>query len=261
MHSKLNRAAIFSFSASLLTLASFTASAQRPFANPNYITAAQLKTYLTFVASDEMEGRDTPSRGLDITAMFIAAHLERWGLKPGGDAGTYFQKIPLVMGRPKVLTDKVAASLSGKDLAYGDDFICAASNGEATGKLVYGGSGWYVKAKNMDPYAAVNVSGKIVVLNQGSTFSAPGMLRSEMTGVAGQDYIDPVSYAKSKGATGIIYVTSKSGLSSWARTKSSSEGSQGGYQMEGRRVAVIPSLPVIYASEKLCGQLFESEKT
>ncbi len=29
------------------------------------ISANQIKDYLTFIASDEMEGRDTPSRGLD----------------------------------------------------------------------------------------------------------------------------------------------------------------------------------------------------
>ena len=32
------------------------------------INAGQLRAYLSFIASDEMEGRDTPSRGLDITA-------------------------------------------------------------------------------------------------------------------------------------------------------------------------------------------------
>ena len=57
------------------------------------ITAAQLKDYLYFVASDEMEGRDTPSRGLDITAKFIAMQLSRWGFKPAGDNGTFLQKI------------------------------------------------------------------------------------------------------------------------------------------------------------------------
>ena len=36
------------------------------------ISAAQLRNYLSFIASDEMEGRDTPSRGLDTTAKFIA---------------------------------------------------------------------------------------------------------------------------------------------------------------------------------------------
>ena len=59
------------------------------------ISAAQLKNYLSFIASYEMEGRDTPSRGLDTTAKFIAMNLERWGFKPAGDDGTFFQKIVL----------------------------------------------------------------------------------------------------------------------------------------------------------------------
>ena len=32
------------------------------------VTAKQLSEYLHFIASDEMEGRDTPSRGLDLTS-------------------------------------------------------------------------------------------------------------------------------------------------------------------------------------------------
>src|SRR5688500_7384474 len=59
------------------------------------ITAAQMRDYLYFIASDEMEGRDTPSRGLDLTAKFIAMQLSRWGFKPAGDNGTFFQKIAL----------------------------------------------------------------------------------------------------------------------------------------------------------------------
>lgn len=59
------------------------------------VTAKQLSDYLYFVASDEMEGRDTPSRGLDTTAKFIALNLSRWGFKPAGDDGTFFQKIAL----------------------------------------------------------------------------------------------------------------------------------------------------------------------
>jgi hypothetical protein len=40
-----------------------------------HITAEQLKDYLDFIASDELEGRDTPSRGPDIAAKFIALNL------------------------------------------------------------------------------------------------------------------------------------------------------------------------------------------
>lgn len=64
------------------------------------ITATQMKDYLYFIASDEMEGRDTPSRGLDTTAKFIALNLSRWGFKPAGDDGTFFQTIGLKRNLP-----------------------------------------------------------------------------------------------------------------------------------------------------------------
>jgi hypothetical protein len=66
-----------------------------PLAELTRLPLRQLRNYLTFIASDEMEGRDTPSRGLDTTAKFIAMNLERWGFKPAGDDGTFFQKIAL----------------------------------------------------------------------------------------------------------------------------------------------------------------------
>src|SRR5687767_6315348 len=48
------------------------------------ITAAQIRDYLSFISSDALEGRDTPSRGLDIAAHYLATNLSRWGLKPAG---------------------------------------------------------------------------------------------------------------------------------------------------------------------------------
>ena len=62
------------------------------------ISANQLREYLSFIASDEMEGRDTPSRGLDTTAKFIAMNLDRWGFNPAGDDGTFFQHLALRRG-------------------------------------------------------------------------------------------------------------------------------------------------------------------
>src|SRR5690242_18506013 len=51
------------------------------FGSVESITAEQLKGFLTFLASDELEGRDTPSRGLDTAAKFVAFNLSRWGFK------------------------------------------------------------------------------------------------------------------------------------------------------------------------------------
>lgn len=54
------------------------------------IAASSLQGHLSFLASDLLEGRDTPSRGLDLAAEYIASQFRRAGLEPLGDEG-YFQ--------------------------------------------------------------------------------------------------------------------------------------------------------------------------
>ena len=56
----------------------------------DHLTANSLKADVSFLASDALEGRDTPSKGLDIAAEYIAAQFRRAGLEPVGDDG-YFQ--------------------------------------------------------------------------------------------------------------------------------------------------------------------------
>src|SRR2546423_15192317 len=63
------------------------------------ITAATLSERLHFVASDALDGRDTPSPGLDETAHFIADNIKRWGIKPAGDQRTYLPRIPVRRAR------------------------------------------------------------------------------------------------------------------------------------------------------------------
>ena len=54
------------------------------------LTANGLKADVSFLASDELEGRGTPSKGLDVAAEYIAAQYRRAGLEPVGD-NDYFQ--------------------------------------------------------------------------------------------------------------------------------------------------------------------------
>ncbi|MEQ1934367.1 MAG: peptidase M28, partial [Fimbriimonadaceae bacterium] len=81
----------------LLAVASSFALAQAPkagakapkYGEPSAITSGRLKTHLEFIADDLLEGRDTPSRGLDIAALYLSSQLKLWGVQPGGDNGTY----------------------------------------------------------------------------------------------------------------------------------------------------------------------------
>lgn len=54
------------------------------------VSADDMRGHLSFISSDALEGRRTPSRGLDIAAEYIAAQFRRAGLEPAGDDG-YFQ--------------------------------------------------------------------------------------------------------------------------------------------------------------------------
>ncbi|MCI0523866.1 MAG: hypothetical protein L0Y75_01255, partial [Acidobacteria bacterium] len=134
------------------------------FGDVEAITAAQLKDYLYFVASDEMEGRDTPSRGLDLTAKFIAMNLSRWGVKPVGTDGTYFQKFGLTSRR--LSPEQTVASVDGQSFKIGEDFITPPLwyPGSANGQIVYAGHGCVVKAKNINAYEGVDVKDKIMLV-------------------------------------------------------------------------------------------------
>src|SRR5882724_9626434 len=62
----------------------------------DHVSADSLRGHLSFIASDALEGRNTPSKGLDIAAEYIAAQFRRAGLEPAGDDG-YFQNANFVL--------------------------------------------------------------------------------------------------------------------------------------------------------------------
>src|SRR5687767_7011460 len=58
------------------------------------INAADMKKHLYIIASKEMEGRDTPSPGLEKAANYIEDYFKAVGLAPGNN-GSYRQYYPL----------------------------------------------------------------------------------------------------------------------------------------------------------------------
>ena len=186
------------------------------------ITAAQLKDYLYYVASDEMEGRDTPSRGLDLTAKFMATMLSRWGFKPAGDDGTFFQKMAL--RRDTVDAANAFVEIGGQKFAYGEDFmrVFGNNNGNVSAPIVYAGNGWMIKSKNLNAYQNIDVKGKYVAVyaegipsNQYIVPLPSGVNASDLKGERGKDWADAVTYARQNGAVGVIVLPSKFLLENW----------------------------------------------
>jgi len=100
------------------------------------ITEADYIRRIGIMADDSMMGRDTPSRGLDMTAAYIASEFERMGLRPGLSDGSFIQRYPL----RSIVVDTSASYMQRGDtrLAFGTDvlpFLADVTSGEATGGL------------------------------------------------------------------------------------------------------------------------------
>ena len=182
------------------------------------ITVAQMREYLTYIASDEMEGRDTPSRGLDLTAKFLAMNLANWGLKPAGDDGTYFQKIAL--RRDQVNKEQTRVRLNDQELAFGEDYIALPIKSEVSGPLVFAGNGWFIKSKNIDAYKGIDAKGKIAVIFTSLSGLPRGVSAADLSsGKPGEDWMDPNQYARKQGAVATVIVPDFQFLANWERNR------------------------------------------
>jgi hypothetical protein len=216
------------------------------------ITAPRLEADLRFVASDALEGRATPSRGLDVAALFLATRLARAGVRPAGDDGSYFQKIALRQSR--IVPAETTASLGDRTFAYGDDLLAAPTPGIASGPLVYVGHGYVLKAKKIDAYAGIDVKGKILLAAAGYP---DNVSRRDLRGTVGQDYHTPVSYAAAHGATGVVFLPTNETLSSWARTRTVQV--EHGDTIVEKLQGSEPKVPAITASAALTTAIFANE--
>jgi Zn-dependent M28 family amino/carboxypeptidase len=228
------------------------------------ITAPQLKDYLSFIASDEMEGRDTPSRGLDTAAKFLAMNLSRWGFKPAGDEGSFFQKIALRRDYLEKAETKV--QLNGQTLIIGDDYIPYARTVNVSAPLVFAGNGWFVKSKNIDAYKGIDAKGKIAIIVAPPDGLPRGITRSDLTGTRGEDFMTASEYAQKQGVAALVIIPDFQYLANWDRNRSRlSERGVTRVEKFQTPAASNPAgnpvlLPQIVASPRLANALFQGDK-
>ena len=83
------------------------------------ITTEDVARRIRVIADDSMMGRDTPSRGLELTAQYIADQFKKFGLKPGGDNGAWIQRYPIRRRRFDFGQSRLAFTAGGKEAAAG----------------------------------------------------------------------------------------------------------------------------------------------
>jgi len=96
------------------------------------IDPASLQANVEFLASDLLEGRNTPSKGLDLAAEYIASQFRKSNLEPAGDKG--FFQITSWRSEPSVPVKNVIGILRGTDPVLRDTFVLVSAHYDHIGQ-------------------------------------------------------------------------------------------------------------------------------
>jgi hypothetical protein len=164
------------------------------------ISAADAMTRLYIFADDSMLGREAGTLGNVKGTDYVAAEMKRMGLEPGGENGTYFQTVPIVISR---VDSTRTISVNGSPLELGSDVLPmypgttgrAVPVGQSTRSLngaqvVYGGE---IGGQLISPEAA---AGKLVVFTMPAPTSGEPDFRFYLTSEMAQ-------YANAAGLAGV----------------------------------------------------------
>jgi Zn-dependent M28 family amino/carboxypeptidase len=138
--------------------------------------------HIEYLASDDLQGRNTGSPGHLKAARYVAGEFERFGLKPAGTSG-YLQPIKLNVRQIVEDQSSLAVIRNGKaeSLTLGDDATLSMRGDiqeNADAGAVFAGYGLRIPEKNYDDLADLDMRGKIVVFLSGGPASIPGPLKA-----------------------------------------------------------------------------------
>lgn len=140
------------------------------------INPDNIRAHVRFLSLDLLEGRGPGTRGDRLAAEYIATQFALSGLKPAGDDGTFFQRVPLyAVHTVEDQTHFAFAPASGSPvpLAYGTQIVAKDQSGQPSADLdapiVFVGYGIHAPEYNWNDYADaqghdIDVHGKIVLL-------------------------------------------------------------------------------------------------
>jgi hypothetical protein len=139
----------------LLTTSAFAQTIAQRIASD--LRAENFKADVAFLASDTLQGRATPSPGLDAAAEYIASQMRKAGLEPVGDDG-YFQTATYHIATP---------NMEGFNLTVGGAKAASASVQEAVAIDLNDASIVKVTANGLASLTPEQVKGKVLVVDLG----------------------------------------------------------------------------------------------
>jgi hypothetical protein len=84
------------------------------------ITELSVRSHMTFLASDAMNGRGSGTRDEWIAAEYLGSQLQRWGIEPLGDNGGYVQQVEIERFET---TAPPRMTIGGRQLTHGKEML------------------------------------------------------------------------------------------------------------------------------------------
>jgi Zn-dependent M28 family amino/carboxypeptidase len=133
-----------------------------------HISGEKIRAHVKYLASDELEGRGVGTRGEKLATEYIASQLKLQGVNPGGDDGTYYQRVPLVGATTLPdATLTISGSNSKLPLSLLRDYVGTACSQQAQNdfdaEAVFVGHGISAPEFGWDDYKGENLKGKVLV--------------------------------------------------------------------------------------------------
>ena len=132
--------------------------------------ARRIGEHVKFLSSDALEGRGMGQKGSDLAADYLAEQLKRAGLKPAGEDGTFFQKVPMVGVKTLPQTTFVLRRDNGEstELKNLEDFATSNESqtevADFTAPIVFVGFGIKAPEYDWDDYKNYDLHGKVALL-------------------------------------------------------------------------------------------------
>jgi Peptidase family M28 len=152
----------------IFSMALTTITAQNRKNAKTTIQVEDLQKWLSYLASDELEGRATFSEGLGLAAAYLVEQLRSFGVKPGGDNGSYFQRVRVV-GVKSVNRSTLTVEVNGnsRTFRHGEGINFPSNSGGKRSVTVdqveFLGYGLNAPQVNHTDYTGKDVKGKAVV--------------------------------------------------------------------------------------------------
>ena len=182
-----------------------------------------VKSNLEFLASDLLEGRETASRGEKLAALFISEELEKYGVLPFGDHGSYFQEFTVeVSGYNKnskisfVNNEGVVNTFNnGEEIIYHHEFFPSDNYKNNEYDIVFVGYGIFSEDDNYNSYENVDVNGKVVLLLSGTPKLDGEEILTDSILTKYRKFSSKIDIAMENGAVGVLLLADTGKLRYW----------------------------------------------